>query len=121
MSIQGDRLRDIRIQRDLSQRELAKRCGLGEKAIFRYENNIGNPGADYLARIARELSVSADYLLGLSDNPRGQLGDNELNNDEQKLLEVFRRGGWTGVSQLITDKLARILGQADKIDGNPGD
>lgn len=77
--MRGDRLREAR---QLTQRELAARCGLGEKQIWRYENNESDPTGDYVARIARELEVSADYLLGLAEKPTDHFIPEELTVDE---------------------------------------
>jgi transcriptional regulator with XRE-family HTH domain len=105
MPLSGDRLKAVRIKRRLSQRELAKHCGLGEKAIFRYENNQGDPSAENLARIARELNVSADYLLELSSDERGQLGGGDLTENEIAIIEAYRKGGWVAANRFIADKL----------------
>jgi len=88
MPIVGERLRDIRQKRGFSQRELAKRCGLGENALYIYENNKGDPNLDSLMSIANELRVSTDYLLGRSQKPEGQFGD-ELRPDEYALLTAY--------------------------------
>lgn len=88
--MRGDRLREIRELRQYSQRELALRCGLGEKQIFRYENNQNDPSSDHVAKLARELEVTADYLLGLVDDPQGQFKESELSAMERKLIIAVR-------------------------------
>jgi transcriptional regulator with XRE-family HTH domain len=104
--LRTDRLREAREKQGWSQRELARLCGLGEAQIHRYENGVSDPAAKYLKLIAEQLGVSTDYLLGLSDKPRGQLGDSELNVDERAVLEAFRRDQWSGVVKLGVDRLA---------------
>jgi transcriptional regulator with XRE-family HTH domain len=106
MLLRTDRLRESREQRGWSQRELARLCDLGENQIHRYEAGKADPSATHLRLIADRLGVSTDYLLGLSDNPRGQLGDSELNEDERAVLEAFRRDQWSGVVKLGVDRLA---------------
>jgi len=107
MPIRGDRLRDARDQRGLSQAELSERCAIGEKGIWRYENGQGDPSADILGRIARELDVSADYLLGLADNPLGKLSD-DLRPDEQQLLRAYNAGDSKTLFEVITERLKHI-------------
>ena len=51
----------------LSQEELAQRCGFRYQVISRLERGHQDIYALRLARIAQELGVSADYLLGLQD------------------------------------------------------
>lgn len=53
----------------LSQEELAERCGFRYQVISRLERGHQDIYAMRLARIAQELGVSADYLLGLQDTP----------------------------------------------------
>lgn len=89
MPINGDRLRRIREKRGLSQRELARLCHLGEMQIYRYENGKGEPSADFLARIARQLEVSTDYLLNLSSDEVGHLREAPLTVEERRLLTAF--------------------------------
>jgi len=105
--IQTERLRSWREKRGLSQRELARLSGIGEAQVSKYENGNVDPSATYLKKMAEVLQVSADYLLGLSDDPKGQLGANEMNNDERDLLDKFRRDGWSGVAHLLGDQLAK--------------
>lgn len=105
--LRTDRLREAREKHGWSQRELARLCGLGEAQIHRYETGVSDPAAKYLKIIADKLGVSADYLLGLSDNLRGQLGDSELSEDERAVLDAFRRDNWAGVVRLGVDRLAK--------------
>src|SRR5947208_1959515 len=53
----------------LSQEELAERCGFRYQVISRLERGHQDIYAMRLARIAQELEVSTDYLLGLCDDP----------------------------------------------------
>lgn len=103
MPIKGERLRDIRQKRGFSQRELAKRCGLGENALYIYENNKGDPNLDSLITIANELRVSTDYLLGRSQKPDGQFGD-ELRADEQALLAAYNADDSTKLLGIIAKR-----------------
>jgi transcriptional regulator with XRE-family HTH domain len=109
--LRGDRLRMIRERRGLSQRELSRRCDLGETAIYRMESAIGQPSADTVARVARELRVSMDFLMGASDKETGQLSENALTPDQERIVKAFEEGGWTGVGKLIFERLAQQLGE----------
>jgi len=107
MSLRTDRLREIREQHGWSQRELARLCGLGEAQIHRYESGISEPSAKYLTFLAKTLEVSTDFLVGLSDHPRGQFGDTILNEQEQAVVQVLRDEGWKGVIQFSAERLAK--------------
>jgi len=111
MPIVGARLRDSRQLRQISQRELARRCGLGENSPYVYENNKGDPSIDTLIKIAKELRVSTDYLLGLSEELTGHFGD-VLRADEQHLLEAYNSGDSKALFELITDHLKQLAGES---------
>lgn len=107
VSIRTDRLRDTRERLGLSQRELARRSGIGDAQINRYEKGLTDPTGSSLKLIASTLNVSVDYLLELADDPRGQFGDGELDADEQAIVEAFRRDGDAGVAQWLADRLKK--------------
>jgi transcriptional regulator with XRE-family HTH domain len=113
--IDGARLKRLREKRGLSQRELARLCNLGEQAVWRMEHNQGDSSADSVARVARQLRVSIDFLMGLSDKETGQLNANVLTPDEQAVVDAYREGGWTGVGKLIMNRLAKQLGETPNI------
>ncbi|MAU09639.1 MAG: hypothetical protein CL607_07450 [Anaerolineaceae bacterium] len=84
----GTRIKYARESRKLSQQDLADRCKIGVAQIWRYENDKSKPGADHLVTLSKELFVSADYLLGLSDNPRGFSEGEELNEVQKELVSL---------------------------------
>ena len=106
-SIKGERLREMRENQKVSQRELARMCGIGDVLIYRYENGISDPSLRNLVTIAEKLGVSIDYLVGLSDHPKGQAGDKEIEAEESYLLDTLRRDGWSGVIRLGADRLSK--------------
>jgi len=97
-----DRLRELRERQGYSQVELAQRLNLGIRQIHRYESGTGEPNAEILGRLARELEVTSDYLLGLSDVPRPNLSENELSDDEKKLITFYRFGKIKEALQLLS-------------------
>jgi transcriptional regulator with XRE-family HTH domain len=83
MTLMVDRLRVLREQHGWSQRELARNCGIAESVIRRYESGTSEPSTASLKLIAEQLDVSADYLLGMTDQPRGHLGDAQVADEEK--------------------------------------
>jgi transcriptional regulator with XRE-family HTH domain len=64
----GARVRRIRRLRDLTQTQLAEKSGLNVMTILRLEKESAKAVyADTVARLARALHVTSDYLLGLTD------------------------------------------------------
>ena len=60
----GEIIKELRIERDLSQRKLAEAIGVSQKAIDYWERGINEPKASYIVRLADYFEVSCDYLLG---------------------------------------------------------
>ena len=63
----GERLRQLREERGLSRDAFAKKLGVSNETIYRYENNIQNPSLDRVKQIATILRTSVDYLLGIDN------------------------------------------------------
>lgn len=61
----GDRIREIRQSRGMSQVELGKKIGVSKQSISNWENENIQPSIDMLIRIAKVFSVTSDYLLCL--------------------------------------------------------
>ena len=58
------RLRDLREDRDLSQKELAKIIGMSQTGYSKYETGENDIPTEILIALARFYDVSVDYLLG---------------------------------------------------------
>lgn len=67
MSKFSERLRQLRISRDLSQMDFAKQIKMSKSSINMYERGEREPGIETLERIADYFNVDMDYLLGKSD------------------------------------------------------
>ena len=61
--------RFIKLRRDQTQAEFAEFLGISRPTVGFYESGERIPDAITLERIARRCNVSADWLLGLSENP----------------------------------------------------
>jgi transcriptional regulator with XRE-family HTH domain len=107
IGFRSDRLKQQREHLNLSQRELARRCGFSEALIRKYEEGISDPAGYFLKMISENLNVSSDYLLGLTNDPRGHLGDAQVADEEKEMIEMFRREGWPGVIGLGVERLSK--------------
>ncbi len=63
-----DRLKWVRDCKNISQRELAAYLGIRQQQYARYEKGVNIMPVTYLIKICKYLNVSADYILGLTDN-----------------------------------------------------
>lgn len=59
----GERIREVREKRNLTQEELAKKAEISKGFLSDVENNKRNISSQGLLRIANELGASVDYLL----------------------------------------------------------
>lgn len=67
MYINLSRLRDIRKDRDLSQKDITKVLNTSQVQYSRYEMGIRLLPIDKLVMLANYYNVSTDYLLGLTN------------------------------------------------------
>ena len=65
----GDRLRLIREGTGLDAREFGERCGLHPNDITRWERGAQMPSIPYVVALCEATGASADFLLGLADEP----------------------------------------------------
>jgi transcriptional regulator with XRE-family HTH domain len=63
----GEKLRSLRIEKNLTQKQVADRIGLAISAVSSYESGSRYPTYDTLIKLARMFHVSTDYLLGIAD------------------------------------------------------
>jgi len=61
------RIRDLREDRDLRQRELAEYLNCSQVCYSNYETGKRDIPTDVLIRLSRLYRTSVDYLLGLTD------------------------------------------------------
>ena len=64
-----DRLQWIRDCKNITQKEVAQALRIKQQQYARYEKGINVMPITYLALICKYLDISADYLLGLIDEP----------------------------------------------------
>ena len=57
-------LKEIRLARGMTQEELAKKTGVSQSQIARYENGDCEPTLDTLRKLSKELNCTLDELIG---------------------------------------------------------
>lgn len=62
------RLEDLRKDRDLTLEELAAELGMKREQYRRYEVGINEIKAGFIIKICKYYDVSADYLLGFTND-----------------------------------------------------
>ena len=60
----GDRLKELRIRRALTQEELATAAGIGKNTVNRLERDLTEPRPPTLRKLAQALGVDPAELVG---------------------------------------------------------
>lgn len=66
------RIRDLREDRDLTQKEMARALNCSQQVYSNYELGQRDIPTDILIKLSSFYNVSVDYILGISDNPQIQ-------------------------------------------------
>ena len=56
----GDKIKELRLERNLSQSNLAKLIGVSQKAIDYWERNVNEPKSTYIISLVRVFEISFD-------------------------------------------------------------
>ena len=67
------RIRDLREDHDLKQREVAEYLNCSQRVYSNYELGQRDIPTEVLIRLAEYYHVSVDYILGLTQNPQRNL------------------------------------------------
>lgn len=74
----GSRLKELRIERNSSQKEVADDIGISITAISQYESDSRFPNEEMLKRLCLYYKISSDYLLGLTETKHAPLSKEEI-------------------------------------------
>jgi transcriptional regulator with XRE-family HTH domain len=100
----GARLKNLRVDRGFSMQHVADSVGVARSTYAGYESEYRVPPLETLAKLAETLNTTADYLLGLSQEP----SPGENSNDLAITGELF----WNGIPLSNQDlKMLRDLFQ----------
>lgn len=81
----GKRLKELRQNAGLTQKQLAEKIWVTKATISYYELSERNPSPEILIKIAKTFHVTTDYLLGLEDK-RQYLDVSNLSDEDVGLL-----------------------------------
>ena len=66
----GERIKELRIEKALSQAELAKNIGVSQKAVDFWERSVNEPKIGYVMALVDFFDVSFDEFFADIDKPR---------------------------------------------------
>lgn len=87
----GERIRNFRLQKALSQGDIEKRTGLLRCYLSRVENGHTIPSLDTLAKIATAMDVPLAQFFADGIPENGNKGMPQLTDDQVRFLNQIRR------------------------------
>lgn len=84
MKTLGERLRELRKERDLNQTELANILHLTRNQIASYEQDRVQPSLDIIVLYCKFFNTSADYLLDISHD------SNDVSLEQQVINQILQ-------------------------------
>lgn len=82
----GKNIKELRLERDMSQKMLAEKIGVTQGAVFFWEKEINEPTVGYIIKLAQIFQVSVDELLSY------EIDKNDAENGKRtEIISVFDR------------------------------
>ena len=115
----SDRLRQLRLENDLTQEQFGKIFGIVKFTVSLYENGKSTPDDETKKKIAEYFNVSLDYLMGFSDirNPYKDKEEDHTKSDEliEYVIGEAEKHGYN-LKDKSKEEIAKIIVKALKID-----
>ena len=105
------KIKELRLAKHMTLEQVAEIVGVGKSTVRKWETGmIANMKRDKISLLAKALSTTPAYLMGWEENETVETTI-QVTEDEQKLLELFRRvpeNQQQMVLQMITAALKTI-------------
>lgn len=91
----GERLKKLRLERDITQDEVSKAIGVAKQTLFKYESDIiTNIPSDKVEQLALYYGVSPAFLMGWEDDEPTTIAAHkdaeEWTEEEIESIELFK-------------------------------
>ena len=83
----GSRLKELRLQSGLTQKQLAEQVGITKSVISFYELRERTPSPEVLIKLAAVFHVSSDYLLGIEKGKKIDISG--LDSEDEKAVRLI--------------------------------
>mgnify|MGYP004644553857 FL=1 len=115
----GDRIKEVRKLRGLTQEELAQKLGLKDSAIAKYESGrVENIKRSVISEMAKVLDCSPIYLLCLDEDdapPAQQASVFEVSNIEKEIIKAYRQADSIDKEMVLRILKIEEKGDAEKL------
>jgi transcriptional regulator with XRE-family HTH domain len=112
----GGRIKEARIKKELTQRQLADMIGAKHNSVSDWENDKNKPDPDTIELILGALDITANDLFGW-DNPEQlkadaeELADKIISNDKVKNILPLLINLSDNDLELVTNFVQRLIGE----------
>jgi transcriptional regulator with XRE-family HTH domain len=111
----GQRLRELRLRRKISQEEVARHIGITRSAYSHYEINNRQPVYETLIKLAAYFDVSLDYIIGgAHSNAKAEL---TVTSDTREIISLFQHMSQEQRKKSIT-LINDLIRQEKRADGS---
>lgn len=97
----GDRLRELRIEKKLSQKELGDLLSLSPNAIYNWEVGRSQPSVEAITKLAEYFNVTTDYLLCFTQD--------DLNKIERLKMALKEAGMLNGNDDMTEEDFEKAM------------
>ena len=103
MSLFLSRFREILSESGKMQKDICADLGISKQKLSKWKTGYNEPNFDDIIMLAKYFDVSADYLLGLSDDLGAPIPApaSALPADEKELLDLYRQLNYEGKQRLL--------------------
>ena len=109
----GEKIRIIRKEKGMTQKQLADRCKMADSAIRKYESNQVVPKMEMVERIANALGVPATQLMNRS--LQIQMEADGVHRILSRAEEKYRLAEESGAEKAELDSLAEVVATAKEL------
>lgn len=82
MATLGQRLKELRLEKRLTQADIGKMLNVSNVSVSGYESGTREPDSSSIAKLADFYEVSTDYLMGVTNNRQPQSKTIDLSDDD---------------------------------------
>ena len=90
----GDKIKEERIKKNLSQQQLGRELNVTQQAIGKWEKNLSEPDTTALIKLSEIFNITVDNILGIKTITPTPSYNSSLNNsltsEEREILETYR-------------------------------
>ncbi len=92
MSTMAERIKQLRLERQMTQEELGNIVGLQKQAIWKYENgNVTNMKQSTIKSLSDFFGVTPSYLMGYSDNrTERDIDVNKMTEEDKTIILLLK-------------------------------